>query len=150
MGMLTPIESGVKRLCTDSGWFASMLIASWRDPAALEFYHKLRAEAFLPDDLLRVLPHHGTIYVVVLKAASSRIRTTLAAVSGRRTRRLKPAPRGEFRMVQGPRSMTVGSFYRLATTRRRSGFHSCAIPMRVPCPAGRTSSRISRSSVARR
>lgn len=113
MGVLRPIESGIKQFCADSRWFASMVVASWREPAAVAFYRNLEAQAYFP---LVVLPSRNTIYVIVHKAASTRIRTTLAAVAGRHTRRLKPARRGEFRMLRGPRTMTVRSFYRLATS----------------------------------
>ena len=115
MRALQPIEAAIKALCVNANWSASMLAAAWQEPAAVEFYRKLQAEAYLADDLLRVLPTHNTIYVVVPKAASTRIRTTLAAIAGRYSRRLKRNRRGEVRMLRGPRSMTVSSFYRLAT-----------------------------------
>jgi hypothetical protein len=120
MRALQPIEAAIKALCVNANWSVSMLAAAWQEPAAVEFYRKLQAEAYLADDLLRVLPTHNTIYVVVPKAASTRIRTTLAAVAGRYSRRLTRKRRGEFRMLRGPRSMTVRSFYRLATN--PSGF----------------------------
>lgn len=116
MGALQSIEAGTKQLCANGSWFASKLIAAWREPSAVEFYRTLKMEAFLPDDLLKVLPAHDLIYVYVPKAASTRIRTTLAAIAGRHSRRLKSHNRGEFRMVRGPRSMTVRAFYRLATS----------------------------------
>ena len=116
MGALRPIEVGAKRLWTNGRWFSSMLIASWREPAAVEFCRKLEAEAFRTDDLVRVMPSHDVIYLVVSKAASTRIRTILAAIGGRYSRRLKPGPVRKFREPQGLRSMTVRSFYHLATS----------------------------------
>ena len=116
MGALRPIEVAAKRLWTDSAWFASMAVAALREPAAAAFCRKLEAEAFQAYDLVRVLPSHDLIYLVVPKAASTRIRTILAAVGGRHSRRLKPSQRPKFREPQGLRSMTVRSFYRLATS----------------------------------
>ena len=85
---------------------------------------KLEAEAFQAYDLVRVLPSHDLIYLVVPKAASTRIRTILAAVGGRHSRRLKPSQRPKFREPQGLRSMTVRSFYHLATSPKTSGSRS--------------------------
>jgi hypothetical protein len=116
MGALRPIEVKAKRLWTNGNWFASMLVASWREPAAAEFCRKLEAESFRADDLVRVLPSHDAIYLVVSKAASTRIRTILAAIGGRYSRRLKPSPTPKFREPQGLRSMSVRSFYHLATS----------------------------------
>jgi hypothetical protein len=114
MGLLRPIEVGVKRAWIDTCWTASQYAASWLDPPAAAFYGRLLDEAYLPDYLINVIPTHDLIYISVPKAASTRIRMTLAAVTGRFSLTLKfsqwPKPRGP----QGPRSMTVRSFYRLA------------------------------------
>jgi hypothetical protein len=56
------------------------------------------------------------IYLVVPKAASTRIRETLAAVRGHYSRQLNPRRWGKRQGPQGPRSMTVRSFHRLATS----------------------------------
>jgi hypothetical protein len=116
MGVLRPIEVAAKRLWTDSAWFASMAVAAMVEPAAAAFCRKLEAEAFRAYDLVRVLPSHDVIYLVVSKAASTRIRTILAAIGGRRSRRLKASQQPKFREPQGLRSMTVRSFYHLATS----------------------------------
>lgn len=116
MGLLRPIELGVKQLKTDGCWYSSMLLAAWRDPAAAEFCRKMEAEAFVPEHLVRVLPSHNAIYLMVPKVASTRIRKTLGAIAGRYSRRLRPSQWGRIREAQGPRSMTVQSFYRLATS----------------------------------
>jgi Sulfotransferase family len=116
MSALRPIEVGAKRLWINGSWIASMMLASWQDPAAAAFCRKLEAEAFRAYDLVRVMPSHEVIYLVVSKAASTRIRTILAAIGRQPSRRLKPSPTPKFREPQGLRSMSVRSFYRLATS----------------------------------
>jgi hypothetical protein len=114
MGVLRPIEVGAKRLWTNGAWFATMAVAALREPPAAAFCRKLEAEAFHAYDLVRVLPSHGVIYLVVPKAASTRIRTILAVIGGRHSRRFKASQQPKFREPQGLRSMTVRSFYHLA------------------------------------
>jgi hypothetical protein len=116
MGALRPIEVGAKRLWTNGAWSASMLLASWREPPAAEFCRKFEAEAFVPEKLVRVLPGLNAIYLVVPKAANTRIRMILAAISRRYSRQLWPSRWGKLREPQGPHSMTARSFYRLATS----------------------------------
>ena len=116
MGVFKPIEVGIKQLWTDGTWSASMMIAAWREPSAVEFYRRLTDEGYHPDHLVRVVPTHDVIYLMVPKAASTRIRSTLGAISGRYSRRLKPSQWGKTREAQGPRSMNVRSFYRLASS----------------------------------
>jgi hypothetical protein len=116
MALLRPIEAGVKRFWRDGSWYAGMLIAACREPAAVAFYRELQSQAFRPDYLVNVLPTQGVIYLVVPKAASTRIRATLGAIDGRRSRSINPNRRQRFRGPQGPRSMTVRSFHRLATS----------------------------------
>lgn len=55
------------------------------NPAALRFFRDVMEHAYLPDDLIDVSPRLGLIYVAVPKAASSRIRSNLAAMLGRDT-----------------------------------------------------------------
>jgi hypothetical protein len=111
MRLFRPVETTVKEL----PWIASEQLAEWFDPAAAEFYRRLTAGGYEPDALVNVLPRHKLLYIVVPKAASTRIRTTLAMVDGRRMRTLKPSRRSKYRGPYGPRSMTVGAFFRLAT-----------------------------------
>jgi hypothetical protein len=116
MGVLRPIEVKAKQLWTDGRWLGSMLVATWREPVAVEFCRRLEGGAFRPYDLVRVLPSHDIIYLMVPKVASTRIRATLGAIGGRYSRRLMPSQWGRVREAQGPRSMTVRSFYPLASS----------------------------------
>ncbi|HVX99983.1 MAG TPA: sulfotransferase family protein [Pseudorhodoplanes sp.] len=116
MGVFYPLEVKAKRLWRDANWFASSIAASLGNAEANAFYRKIKAEAYLPDELIRVLPNRNVIYVVVPKAASTRIRTLLAKVGGQYSRRLKARGPRKFREPQGLRSMTVSSFYELATS----------------------------------
>jgi hypothetical protein len=115
MGLLRSVEIGAKQLWINGNWHASMLVAAWREPSAADFYRTLKNQAYLPDELVKVLPERDVIYLVVPKAASTRIRATLAAIHGRYSRQLKPSRWGKLRGPEGPRSMTVRAFYRLAT-----------------------------------
>jgi hypothetical protein len=110
--LLRPIELKAKELL----WIASEPVAKLFDPLAAEFYAKLISGGYEPDLLLNVLPAHRLLYIVVPKAASTRIRQTLARVEGRYILSLKPSRRSSFRGPGGPRSMTKSSFFRLATS----------------------------------
>jgi hypothetical protein len=112
MRLLRPIELRAKQLL----WMASGPLTDMFDPAAAEFYAKVISDGYEPDLLLNVLPVHKLLYVVIPKAASTRIRQTLARVAGRRTRSLKPSRFSKYRGPYGPRSMTKSAFYRLATS----------------------------------
>ncbi len=111
MRLFRPVETTVKEL----PWIASQKLAGWFDPVAAEFYRRLTTNGYEPDQLVNVLPRHKLLYIVVPKAASTRIRTTLAKADGRRMRTLKPSRWMKYRGPYGPRSMTVGAFFRLAT-----------------------------------
>jgi Sulfotransferase family len=110
MRVLRPFEIAAKEL----PWIASRSFAGFLDPAAVEFYENLTARGFEPEQLLFVLPKHKLIYVAVPKAASTRIKRTLARADGRFSRSLKPGGRLRYRGPYGPRNITVNSFYRLA------------------------------------
>jgi hypothetical protein len=110
MRAFRPLEMTAKEL----GWIASQSMAGFVDPVAADFYKRLRDGGYLPDLLVNVVPNHGIIYVSVPKAASTRIRLTLARVSGRHMRSLATHRRAKYRGPYGPRSMTVGAFHRLA------------------------------------
>jgi Sulfotransferase family len=112
MRLLRPIEVQAKQLL----WIATQPLVDIFDPAAAAFYERLVADAYEPDLLLNVLPAHGLLYVALPKAASTRIRQTLARVAGRRVLSLKPTRRRKFSGPYGPRSMTKSSFFRLATS----------------------------------
>jgi sulfotransferase famil protein len=111
MRELRQLETAAKEL----PWIVSEQFARFFDPGALEFYQQLRSEAYFPDLLVNVVPSHKVIYVSIPKAASTRIRATLAAVTGHYMRSLDPGRRFRYRGPYGPRSMTVASFHRLAT-----------------------------------
>jgi hypothetical protein len=66
--------------------------------------------------LMNVLPRHKVIYVAVPKAASTRIRRTLARIEGRFSRSLKARSRAKYRGPYGPRNFSIGLFHRLATS----------------------------------
>ena len=110
MRLLRPVEIAVKKL----PWIASESVAEFLNPAAVEFYENLLAGGYEPDQLLFVLPKHKLIYIAVPKAASTRIKRTLARAEGRLSRSLKPSRRSKYRGPYGPRNMTIGSFFRLA------------------------------------
>jgi hypothetical protein len=109
--LLRPIEIKAKQLA----WIATEPLSDIFDPAAAEFYDRLVRGGYEPDLLLNVLPAHKLLYVVVPKAASTRIRRTLARIDGRYVRTLKPSRWFRHSGPGGPRSMTMSSFHRLAT-----------------------------------
>jgi hypothetical protein len=115
MGFLRPLEVGTKQLLTGARWFGSRLIANWSDPSAVEFYDTMAAGGFEFDNLVNVAPLLGVIYIAVPKAASTRIKMTLAEAVGRHSVSLDSGRRRRFRGPQGPRSMSLAAFHRLAT-----------------------------------
>lgn len=112
MRLLRPIEVRAKQL----SWIATGPLVDLFDPAAAAFYERLVSHGYEPDILLNVLPSQRLLYVVVPKAASTRIRHTLARIAGRRILSLKPSRRRKFSGPHGPRSMTKSSFFHLATS----------------------------------
>jgi len=112
MRVLRQLETTAKEF----RWIATEQTGRVLDPAAADFYQRLRRGGYFPDLLVNVVPSHKVVYVSMPKAASTRIRATLAAVTGHRIRSLDPCRRLKFRGPYGPRSMTVGSFFRLATS----------------------------------
>jgi Sulfotransferase family len=111
MRFLRPVEIAIKEI----PWIASRPLAGIFNPVAAKFYAALAAGGYEAEELLKVLPRHNLIYVAVPKSASTRIRRTLAQVGGRHSRSLTSAGRSRYRGPYGPRNITVGSFYRLAT-----------------------------------
>ena len=112
MRLLRPLEIAVKEL----PWIASESVAEFLNPVAVEFYENLLAGGYEPDQLLFVLPKHKLLYIGVPKAASTRIKKTLARVVGQFSRSLKGSRRSQYRGPYGLRNMTIGSFFRLATS----------------------------------
>jgi Sulfotransferase family len=112
MRLLRPAELAFKEL----PWIASRCVAGFVDPAAVAFYRNLTSGGYEPCRLVNVLPAHKVIYVTVPKAASTRIRRTLARVEGRLSRSLNRSRRNKYRGPYGPRNMTIGSFFELATS----------------------------------
>jgi len=113
MGVLRPFEVGARQLAARTRWFASRLAARVANPSAVVFCDTLAKAGFASEDLVNVAPALGVIYVSVPKVASTRIKLTLAEAVGRHS--LARGRRPRLRGLHGPRSMTVGSFHRLAT-----------------------------------
>lgn len=111
MRFFRPVEITIKQI----PWIASRSIAGLRNPPAMEFYENLMANGYEADSLLNVLPRHKLVYIGVPKAASTRIRRTLAIIDGRFMRALKPSRRSMYRGPYGPRNITIETLYRLAT-----------------------------------
>jgi len=112
MRILRLVEIAVKEI----PWIASRPLAGLLNPAAVDFCQNLMANGYEASTLLCVLPRHKLMYVAVPKAASTRIRKTLARVEGRLSRSLDPKRRSRYRGPYGPRNLSVDSFYRLATS----------------------------------
>jgi hypothetical protein len=108
---LRPVELTIKEI----PWIASRPLAGFRNPAALEFYENMITSGYEANSLLNVLPRHKLIYVGVPKAASTRIRRTLARINGRFMRSLKPSRRSMYRGPCGLRNITIDTLFRLAT-----------------------------------
>ena len=111
MRLLRPIEIKAKQL----SWIASHPLVDLFDPDAADFCEKLLADSYEFESLVNVMPAHKLLYVAIPKAASTRIRQTLARVGGRRIISLDRKRRLRYRGPYGPRSMTKSAFYRLAT-----------------------------------
>jgi len=107
---------GLERTVKELPWIASRFVADIFDTRANEFYEQLVVGGYFPNLLINVVPTHQLIYILVPKAASTRIRLTLARATGRYMRSLDRARWSKHRGPYGPRSMTVGSFYHLATS----------------------------------
>lgn len=111
MPFLRNIEITIKEI----PWTASRSIGAFTNPDALAFYQKMTSSGYEAEELIKVLPRHKVIYVTIPKAASTRIRSTLARVEGKLSRSLKPSKRARYRGPYGPRNVTIGSFHKLAT-----------------------------------
>jgi Sulfotransferase family len=110
MHALKPIEIVFKQI----PWIFSHAFARVFHPEAVQFYKRL-SDGAEPDQFLKVLPNHKTIYLSIPKAASTRIRQTLARVEGRFSRSLKATKRTRYRGPYSPRNISVGSFFKLAS-----------------------------------
>src|SRR5271170_7993957 len=112
MRVLRPIEEAAKEL----PWIASAWFTSFLDPAAYKFCERRSITvAYEAERLVNVLPQRKLIYIFVPKAASTRIRQTLAKIDGRHMRSLRAGRHAKFRGPYGPRSMTMSAFFRLVT-----------------------------------
>jgi Sulfotransferase family len=114
MGLLRPIEIGLRQFLTRTRWVGNRLVSGWSDPSAVDFYDTIAAHGFEFDNLIKLVPSLGVIYIVVPKVASTRIKLTLAEAVGRRSIQFGRRQR-RFRGPRGPSSMTLGAFHRLAT-----------------------------------
>ena len=112
MRLLRPFETAAKQL----PWIVSVQAARFLNRPCAQFYERLRSGGYFPDLLINVVPSHQVVYVSIPKAASTRIRATLAALNARHMRSRDPNRRRKHRGPYGPRSMTVGSFFELATS----------------------------------
>lgn len=113
MRFLRPAEITFKEI----PWIASRSIAWFTDRAALDYYNELMNGGRQPEKAVLILPQHKVIYIAAPKAASTRIRRTLARVEGKFSRSLIRGKRSRFRGPYGPRNMTLSAFHRLATDR---------------------------------
>jgi hypothetical protein len=96
-------------------WYASRLVARVLNPEAVRFGQNLMSNGYEAGALVNVLPQHRLIYIAVPKAASTRIRRTLAKIEGRFSRSLKAHRRTRYRGPYGPRNFPIGLFYQIAT-----------------------------------
>jgi hypothetical protein len=115
MEFFRPIERNAKKLWTDASWFGSRVVTSWSKPEAVDYCDALVKSAYEVDELINVVPSHRLIYVVVPKAACTRIRITLGTFTGRHSLSLSARRRRHVRGPKGPRSLGMASFYELAT-----------------------------------
>src|ERR1700755_648017 len=96
-------------------------LLAWTHPEALAFYRRTMETAYLPDDLIDVVPQLKILYLATPKAASSRIRSNLAAmigndtVSGWRSDRNWMVHNRKASNLQAPRHGIL-QFHRMATS----------------------------------
>jgi hypothetical protein len=96
-------------------WIVSRGVAGVINPEAATFCQNLMSNGYEAAALVNVMPRHRLIYIAVPKAASTRIRRTLAKIEGRFSRSLKPRRRTMYRGPYGPRNFPIGLFYQVAT-----------------------------------
>jgi hypothetical protein len=82
---LRRIERALRPRIRSLRWRVREPFLAWKHPDALAFYRRAMESAFLPNDLIDVVPELRLLYLAVPKAASSRIRSNLAAMLGRDT-----------------------------------------------------------------
>ncbi|TIS76987.1 MAG: hypothetical protein E5W94_15445, partial [Mesorhizobium sp.] len=82
---LRKIERQLRPKLRSLRWRVVEQVLSWRNPEALAFYRRAMETAYLPDDLIDVVPQLKILYLATPKAASSRIRSNLAAMIGNDT-----------------------------------------------------------------
>jgi hypothetical protein len=96
-------------------WIVSSTVAGLLNPEAATFCQNLMSNGYEAGALVNVMPRHRLIYIAVPKAASTRIRRTLARIEGRFSRSLKPSRRAKYSGPYGPRNFPIGLFYQVAT-----------------------------------
>lgn len=94
----------------DYAWRA----AGWHDPPAYEFCARMVAAGYDPSAHIDVLPDHRIIYLCVPKSASSRIKTSLGALLGRRLSSSEDANNRKLSGLKAPHHVGLSAFYRLA------------------------------------
>lgn len=118
---LRRIERQLRPKLRSLRWRVVEQVLSWRNPEALAFYRRAMETAYLPDDLIDVVPQLKILYLAMPKAASSRIRSNLAAmigndtVSGWRSDQNWKVHNRKASNLQAPRHGVV-QFYRMATS----------------------------------
>jgi hypothetical protein len=112
--MNVPLLKRAEIIFKETPWIVSRSISGFTNRASVAFYRKMMSGGYEPDKLIMVLPRHKLIYVAIPKAASTRIRKTLARIEGRFSRSLRPSKRLNYRGPYGPRNMTIGSFHEIA------------------------------------
>ena len=96
-------------------WIVSRSVAGFLNPEAVTFCRNLMSDGYEAGALVNVMPRHRLVYIAVPKAASTRIRRTLAKIEGRFSRSLKERRRTIYRGPYGPRNFPIGLFYQIAT-----------------------------------
>ena len=112
MRLFRPVELTFKEL----PWILSRGFGRILNPPSTAFCDELMTRGYQAKALLNVLPEHNLIYVVIPKAASTRIRSTLAKVEGRLSRSIYPGRQSKYRGPRSPCNITTERFHRLATS----------------------------------
>ena len=85
------------------------------DREALDYFRALEASVYAPDYFINVLPNCGAIYIDVPKAASTRIKTTLARLENGREIDSRRAHHRKDTGLLSPRSAGLSRFHAMAT-----------------------------------
>jgi hypothetical protein len=85
IGLIRRIERSLRPGLRNLRGLVKEPFLAWAHPEALAFYRRTVEAAYLPDDLIDVVPQLKVLYLAMPKAASSRIRSNLAAMIGNDT-----------------------------------------------------------------